>query len=791
MKIKQIYINGFGKWAHQEFDFSTNFQAIIGQNESGKTTIREFIVSMLFGFPTKKGQANVYDPKNGSKYGGSIIVDFPESQVKITRTGRVQSSLNIIDILTGEEISSPEEWLNKQLEPLNREMFDAIFNFSQMDLSKISKLKVNDLKRIILSIGAINSQQWLKLSEILEKESANQYTQRKNSQRVLNVLTNQYETHQLLINKSQVDVQNYLDLENQTKQVDSKIKQNQETLVSYKQKSEQLRAMIYHYGLVNQANKIKEKIKDSIVSISEMDILQYRQSKVSQNLIENKLNTLKKGMKEKLTNDFLIDVAQFKKSLVNLKLIHNRLDMLSSSLKKLQQKKQAINNLFEIEVPQALSKEEGALISKNMIFFHIASVVSLALIIASYSIFKPGILVGLMTGGYSTYKLMFHYKKIIDIKNRYGGISIKNIQRLQPKIRELPEINQQIKQISNGISKQLHQVEYDLNRDVGTIDRYFSIKKIEDLTLAISKLESQIKQSELEHQNQNQLVVIKQQQILSELKTYELQFEHEHQIQQILLDKYHFNNDADFEKGYFDSVEQQKNINRYHDLIKQIPDDQYNKLITIDNMSILEQKLSENNKQSELIENNIANLKTEVTKYKIKQEQLMSNDQYLSQQQDLANEETELIDYFEQYLAKKLTIRWINESLSLSSENRFPKMKTAALHYFSRLTFGKYVDMHFQKNNIRVVTNNYQIFDINELSTGTKEQLFVALKFALAQVISDVIALPLFIDDGFVNFDAKRRTEIIMILKEISKRQQVFYFSTALTNKEGINVLDL
>lgn len=54
MKIKRLEISGFGRWSQEAFDLSDGMQVIFGQNESGKTTLRAFIVGVLFGFPTKK-----------------------------------------------------------------------------------------------------------------------------------------------------------------------------------------------------------------------------------------------------------------------------------------------------------------------------------------------------------------------------------------------------------------------------------------------------------------------------------------------------------------------------------------------------------------------------------------------------------------------------------------------------------------------------------------------------------------------------------------------------------------
>ena len=51
MKIRSLHITNFGKFSNQTFHFSDDgFQLVYGLNESGKTTLKAFIESMLFGF---------------------------------------------------------------------------------------------------------------------------------------------------------------------------------------------------------------------------------------------------------------------------------------------------------------------------------------------------------------------------------------------------------------------------------------------------------------------------------------------------------------------------------------------------------------------------------------------------------------------------------------------------------------------------------------------------------------------------------------------------------------------
>ena len=195
MKIKQIDISGFGRWSQKKFDFVNDLQVVAGQNESGKSTLRAFIVGILFGFPSKKSSINVYDPKDGSQYGGSLIADFNNIVVKITRLGRIKSELTITYLSNQLTIVDPEKWLTDQLAPLNRDIFNNIFNFSQQDLSKISQLKAIDLQKLLLNIGAVGSSGWLEVSADIEKHADKQFAQRATGKRPLNIAAKQYEAH--------------------------------------------------------------------------------------------------------------------------------------------------------------------------------------------------------------------------------------------------------------------------------------------------------------------------------------------------------------------------------------------------------------------------------------------------------------------------------------------------------------------------------------------------------------------------------------------------------------------
>ena len=57
MKIQEISIDGFGKFHKYHTYFADGIQVIYGKNETGKTTLRQFMIAMLFGLEKGRGLA--------------------------------------------------------------------------------------------------------------------------------------------------------------------------------------------------------------------------------------------------------------------------------------------------------------------------------------------------------------------------------------------------------------------------------------------------------------------------------------------------------------------------------------------------------------------------------------------------------------------------------------------------------------------------------------------------------------------------------------------------------------
>ncbi|MFK8796266.1 AAA family ATPase [Lentilactobacillus parabuchneri] len=197
------------------------------------------------------------------------------------------------------------------------------------------------------------------------------------------------------------------------------------------------------------------------------------------------------------------------------------------------------------------------------------------------------------------------------------------------------------------------------------------------------------------------------------------------------------------------------------------------------------------NQQVQTLSEQIDGLTQKVTQLNTEINGLIKNGQYYQLRQDLANKQTEIIDNVQRYVALKLGSQWIQAVLNIASKGRLPKTLTLAKRYFATLTNGAYKDIIF-KNEISVVREDDVRFPVNELSTGTMEQLYLALIMSMAVGFSDQYPMPIMIDDGFVNFDQSRRHAANQMLKQVSEQTQVLYFTANLEREfDAGTVLDL
>lgn len=169
MKIEKMIIYGFGKHENRTIDLQDQMALFYGPNEAGKTTMQQFIVQILFGFPSRKGAQLRYEPKNGGKYGGQLHVTDPQyGEVVIERIKG--KSAGDVTVWFADGRRGAEAELKQLLRNYDRSSFEAIFSFSIHELQGLDALSETELSRTLLASGTTGIDAVTSLESQLEKE---------------------------------------------------------------------------------------------------------------------------------------------------------------------------------------------------------------------------------------------------------------------------------------------------------------------------------------------------------------------------------------------------------------------------------------------------------------------------------------------------------------------------------------------------------------------------------------------------------------------------------------------
>jgi uncharacterized protein YhaN len=106
-----------------------------------------------------------------------------------------------------------------------------------------------------------------------------------------------------------------------------------------------------------------------------------------------------------------------------------------------------------------------------------------------------------------------------------------------------------------------------------------------------------------------------------------------------------------------------------------------------------------------------------------------------------------------------------------------PRMLTKAEEYLSFLTEEQYQRIHLQQSGtgFLIERRDHTLFEANELSQATTEQVYVSIRLALATTLYEKYRFPIIIDDSFVNFDGNRTKKVLELLTTLKNNQILFF----------------
>lgn len=126
MKITEIYIKSFGKLRGVKITPVDGVNIIYGENEAGKSTVMAFVLAMLYGVG-KGEQRHRYDPWSGGRMSGVLSLEYDGREYVLTRQFGVTKAADKTELwckTSGEmvELGQNEE-PGKRLMGINRESF--------------------------------------------------------------------------------------------------------------------------------------------------------------------------------------------------------------------------------------------------------------------------------------------------------------------------------------------------------------------------------------------------------------------------------------------------------------------------------------------------------------------------------------------------------------------------------------------------------------------------------------------------------------------------------------------
>lgn len=146
---------------------------------------------------------------------------------------------------------------------------------------------------------------------------------------------------------------------------------------------------------------------------------------------------------------------------------------------------------------------------------------------------------------------------------------------------------------------------------------------------------------------------------------------------------------------------------------------------------------------------------------------------------ELRQEQADLEEVLGQQLidwgARKIAGAALQDLATDLSEQQLPQLLQQAGHYLQILTNGKYHTLYFEEGQL--VLQGTQEMGIQELSTGTKDQLIMALRFGYLHLQKKNLC-PVIIDDGWLNYDSQRKRQLAQLLAEFGQKYQVICLSS-------------
>ncbi|WP_326717261.1 ATP-binding protein [Vagococcus jeotgali] len=904
MKITRLYINGFGKFNNQVFHFSEGNQLVFGGNESGKSTLYQFIRTILFGFPRKREIIRDFTPVEGATYGGHLIIEHQTyGQVYVERfkeKNKGQALVRLEDGSTGEEAL-----LKKIISPLTQEVFDQVFSFQEEQMLDLTELNEVRLQRVLLAVGLTGSDRLTKMSEDFIKErqrlfkasgripvlnqklkefnrleqsikvvEEQEFTYRNKQTRFMDLsrmLKEEREESEYLssLEKTFLDQQKhfplYVELTGLKRDVNESTQASEVTTRSVKDALQEYRF------LMKKETELLEKQGDAGVDltpgiqfyIDNQDVFDHiledqvtvEATSERRDVLEDQLSVYREN-KEELFEKYhlsnaLLDVSITEQEETGMKelaeqedeltrdrvLLANEKSRLSIKQSKLDDELTKSENqlaLLDSDQPDESQKENNKQIDPFVVrmFSGLSIAISVLMlllgIVLGQGIFYvlTVVLIGLGVFGFVTaskgkksvtHNITPEATKEIYVQQLGESDAVANewqaYEEGQAIFNEKNKLIQKQKEqwaIAYGFSmeetvsmwltklpvfsqlRDIQENEQKMMVSLSEIDRVLDSYQ-EMLSFAKDWIPLENKSVRESYQEVKQFVSAQKEAVakLDGREATELQYELQsirHQKDETLTlinQLIDYPKNTPIEEANQWLVQQTRytdNHQRIQELESQL--ESYFDLNKTYQLMTINQELMRLKAQQEACSDKMMNYQMELQKLDYELKQMAKNGSLDELRQQRENQLALIKEMSEQWITVRLAEELTREVFQFLSDQQLPTLLSTVSNYFKLLTEDKYVQVLVRDGQLLVKDQSNRLWNTIQLSTGAKDQLYVAFRLGFIHLHHDDYKAPIIIDDGWLHFDEERKETLFKVLDVLSEKTQVLCMTSDMLMKE-------
>jgi uncharacterized protein YhaN len=143
----------------------------------------------------------------------------------------------------------------------------------------------------------------------------------------------------------------------------------------------------------------------------------------------------------------------------------------------------------------------------------------------------------------------------------------------------------------------------------------------------------------------------------------------------------------------------------------------------------------------------------------------------------VADLESQLADAITRFATLATAHRLVESTLARYQRERQPDVVKKAATLFDQLTDGHYRRLEVRDREIIAIDHAEREVRAHQLSQGARQQLYLCMRFALAESYARTTRLPLLLDDVTVHTDDHRHLRLADAVADVARDHQVFVFT--------------